>query len=197
MTLQDAIRGFFGAWRLLHFDRTGLQYFQVSPAAFWHSFWAAAIVLPADAIATLLLLSGDSATSTTSDTLHTTLIYLEIYALQWLIFPLVIAGYTEMIQRSDRFVLFVIAWNWSSIIRAAIVLPAIAIFANEGTDSASWGAAIYIVALGVTFVYGWFVARSALDAPPLSAAMVVVIEIVLAILIWAGAQNLIGQAGAG
>ena len=197
MTLQDAIRGFFGAWRLLHFDRTGLQYFQVSPTAFWHSFWAAAIVLPADAIATLLLLSGDPATSTTSDTLHTTLIYLEIYALQWLIFPLVIAGYTEMIQRSDRFVLFVIAWNWSSIIRAAIVLPAIAIFANEGTDSASWGAAIYIVVLGVTFVYGWFVARSALDAPPLSAAMVVVIEIVLAILIWAGAQNLIGQAGAG
>ncbi len=197
MTLQDAIRGFFGAWRLLHFDRTGLQYFQVSPTAFWHSFWAAAIVLPADAIATLLLLSGDPATSTTSDTLHTTLIYLEIYALQWLVFPLVIAGYTEMIQRSDRFVLFVIAWNWSSIIRAAIVLPAIAIFANEGTDSASWGAAIYIVVLGVTFVYGWFVARSALDAPPLSAAMVVVIEIVLAILIWAGAQNLIGQAGAG
>ena len=112
-------------------------------------------------------------------------------------FSPVIAGYTEMIQRSDRFVLFVTAWNWSSIIRAAIVLPAIAIFANEGTDSASWGAAIYIVVLGVTFVYGWFVARSALDAPPLSAAMVVVIEIVLAILIWAGAQNLIGQAGAG
>ena len=53
------------------------------------------------------------------------------------------------------------------------------------------------MALGVTFVYGWFVARSALDAPPLSAVMVVVIEIVLAILIWAGAQNLIGQAGAG
>ena len=197
MTLQDAIRGFFGAWRLLHFDRTGLQYFQVSSAAFWHSFWAAAIVLPADAVATLLLLSGESTASTTSDTLHTTLIYLEIYTLQWLIFPLVIAGYTEMIQRSDRFVLFMIAWNWSSIIRAAIVLPAIAIFANEGTDSASWGAAIYIVALGGTFVYGWFVSRSALDAPPLSAAMVVVIEIVLAILIWAGAQNLIGQAGAG
>lgn len=192
MTIQEAIHGVFGAWRLLHFDRTGLQHFKTTPTAFWQSFWAAAIVLPADGIATLLLATEPAADTTLSDTIHTVLIYLGIYAIQWLLFPLVMSAFAEAIQRGERFVLFVVAWNWSNIVRAAIILPGITIFASQGVESAGWGAAVYMAAMVLTFVYAGFVARAALDIPVQLAVMVVLIEIGLAILLWFSAQTLIG-----
>jgi len=192
MTIQEALHGIFGAWRLLHFDRTGLQHFGVSPQAFWNSFWAAAIVLPADGIATLLLALEPAGESGMADTVHSVLVYLEIYAIQWLLFPLVMAAFAETIQRGDRFVLFMVAWNWSNVIRAALILPAIAIFASQGVESTGWGAAIYMAALMLTFIYAGFVARAALDVPPLTAVGVVLLEIGLAIVLWFSAQALIG-----
>lgn len=193
MTLLEATQGLFGAWRLLHFDHSGLQYFKTSPRAFWNSFWAAAVVLPADAIATLLFTTEEAGTSiSVTNAVHASLIYLEIYAFQWLLFPLVIAAFAESILRSERFVLFIVAWNWSSIVRAVIILPAVAIFAGQGVDTAGWGAAIYLAATAVTLVYSWFIARAALDAPPVAAVMVVLLEIGLAVLLWGLARFLIG-----
>lgn len=192
MNIQEAIHGVFGAWRLLHFDRTGLQHFQTSQTAFWHSFWAAAVVLPADGIATLLLATAPAGDTTLPDTIHTVLIYLEIYAIQWVLFPLVMSAFVESIQRGERFVLFIVAWNWSNIVRAAIILPGIAVFASQGVESTGWGAAIYMAALVLTFVYAGFVARAALDVSPMTAAMVVMVEVGLAILLWFSAQTLIG-----
>lgn len=192
MNIQEAIHGVFGAWRLLHFDRTGLQHFQTTPTAFWNSFWAAAIVLPADGIATLLLSTPPTGDTTLPDTIHTVLVYLEIYAIQWLLFPLVMAAFVETIQRSERFELFIVAWNWSNIVRAAILLPGIAIFASQGPESAGWGAAVYMAAIVITFIYAGFVARAALDVSPMTATMVVLTEVGLAILLWISAQTLIG-----
>ncbi|MDE0779368.1 MAG: hypothetical protein OSB67_01325 [Alphaproteobacteria bacterium] len=193
MTFLEATQGLVGAWRLLHFDRTGLLYFKITTKAFWNSFWAAAVVLPADTIATLLLTTEEAGTSVTIlNAAHASLIYLEIYAIQWLLFPLVIATFAESILRSERFVLFVVASNWSNIMSAAIILPAVAIFAKQGEDAAGWGTAIYMVATGVTLVYSWFVARAALDAPPVAAVVVVLIQIFLAIVLWMTARALIG-----
>lgn len=193
MTILEATQGLFGAWRLLHFDRTGLQYFKTTTKAFWNSFWAAAVVLPADTIATLLLSTKEGGTSLTiSDSAHASLIYLEIYAIQWLLFPLVIATFAESILRTERFVLFVVASNWSNIVSAAIILPAVAILAGQGLDTAGWGAAVYMAATGITLVYSWFVARAALDAPPVAAVVVVLIQIFLAIVLWMIARALLG-----
>lgn len=192
MNIQEALHGIFGAWRLLHFDRSGLQHFGVTRQAFWQSFWAAAIVLPADGIATLLLSLEPTGESGLTDTIHSVLVYLEIYAIQWLLFPLVMAAFVETIQRGERFVLFIVAWNWSNIIRAALILPAIAVFANQGIESTGWGAAIYMAALMLTFIYAGFVARAALDVPALTAVGVVLLEIGLAIVLWFSAQALIG-----
>jgi hypothetical protein len=192
MQIQNALYGIFGAWRLLQFDRTGLQHFGVSPQAFWHSFWAAAIVLPADGIATVLLSLEPTGESGLSDTVHSVLVYLEIYAIQWVLFPLVMAAFAESIQRGERFILFIVAWNWSNVIRAALILPAIAVFASQGIESTGWGAAIYMAALMLTFIYAGFVARAALDVPVLTALGVVLLEIGLAIVLWFSAQALIG-----
>ncbi|MBO6784613.1 MAG: hypothetical protein JJ899_15265 [Alphaproteobacteria bacterium] len=190
--LTDAANGLFGAWRLIHFDRSGLQYFRVTPDAFWNSFWAAAIVIPGEVIGAILLAQGDEAATLHADPFHSLLVFIGTYLIAWLLFALVMAGYLEAIQRGERFVLFVVAWNWARVVRMAIILPTVAIFAMEGTSEPGWGAAIYMAAMAGTLVYAGFVARTALDVPIRTAVAVVVIEIGLSTVLWLGAQVMLG-----
>lgn len=183
MTLLEAAQGLFGAWRLLHFDRTGLQHFRATRAGFVNSFWAAAIVLPGDAIATLLFASANPGTFAGSSTARLISVYLLIYIIQWVLFPLAMAGLTEAVLRRERFVLFVVAHNWSSIVRMVIVLPAVAIFAAAGIGTDGWGAAIFFAALLATWAYTWYVARVALDTSSRVALLVVGLEIGIAIML--------------
>lgn len=183
MTLLEAAQGLFGAWRLLHLDRTGLQYFRATREGFWNSFWAAVIVLPADAISSALFVSANPGNVADAGPLRVVAIFLVIYVLQWIVFPLVIAGYTDAIQRSERFVLFIIAHNWANVVRAAILLPAVAIFAADGIGNPGWGAAVFFVSLAAMWIYTGFVARAALDTSVAGANAVVVIEIVIAVLL--------------
>lgn len=192
ITKQEAAHGLFGAWRLLHLDASGLQHFQTTRAAFWNSFWAMAVVLPASGLQALLLTIDQAGDTTAPASLHTTLVYIETFVIGWLAFPLVMAAVAEAIQRGERFVLFVVAWNWSNIVRVAIILPAATIFAAEGVENAGWGAALYLFAQLATLAYAWAVARIALNISPLTALMVVLIEIGLSITVWLAAQSLIG-----
>ena len=44
---REVAIGIYGAWRLLHFDRAAVQYFDSTIDSFWKSFYAALVVLPA------------------------------------------------------------------------------------------------------------------------------------------------------
>lgn len=191
MTLLDAANGMFGAWRLLHFDRTGLQYFGTTPKAFWNSFWAAAIVVPGEAIGALLLGSADQPEVNAADPLHALFAFIALYTVFWLLFPLLMSAVTETMQRGERFVLFIVAWNWARVVRLVILLPAVVIVAAEGTSTPSWGAAIYLAAMAFSFVYAGFVARVSLNITRISAGMVVAVEVGLSAALWIGAQALI------
>lgn len=183
MTLLEAVQGLFGAWRLLHFDRTGVQHFRATREGFVNSFWAAAIVLPGDAIATLLFASANPDTFVGSSAGRVIIVYLLVYTIQWVLFPLAMAGFCDAILRRERFVVFVVAHNWSSVVRMAIVLPAVAIFAADGIGTGGWGAAIFFAVLLATWVYTWFVAKSALDISSRAAIVVVGLEIGIALLL--------------
>ena len=190
MTLLEAANGMFGAWRLLHFDRTGLQYFGTNPRAFWNSFWAAAIVVPGEAIGVMLLGSADQPDINTADPLHALFVFIALYGLFWLLFPLVMSTITETMQRGERFVLFIVAWNWARVVRLAILLPALVILSAEGTSTPGWGVAIYAAATMFSLIYAGFVARAALDTTRISAGMVVAVEIGLFVSLWIGANAL-------
>ncbi len=192
INLPDAANGLFGAWRLLHFDRSGLQYFRVTPDAFWNSFWAALVVIPGEII-TGLLIAGSMGTGIPSaDPIHTLLVLSGIYGILWLFFALVMAGVCEAVQRGERFVLFIVAWNWSHIVRLAIVMPAGILLALQASPpDGGWAGPVYLVALGATLVYAGFVARATLDTTVRLAVIVVVLETVLAFLFGQGARAML------
>lgn len=191
MTLLNAAKGLYGAWRLLQFDRTGLQYFATTPQAFWNSFWAAAIVVPGEAIGAILLSSAGQPDIPAADPVHALLAFVALYAVFWLLFPLLMSAVLETMQRGERFVLFVVAWNWARVVRLVILLPAVVIIAAEGTSTPGWGMAIYLSAMTFSLIYAGFVARASLDIARVAAGMVVAIEIGLSAVLWIGSQALI------
>ncbi|MEK9726423.1 MAG: hypothetical protein VW405_23475, partial [Rhodospirillaceae bacterium] len=142
-----------------------------------------AIVLPADAISSALFISANPGGITEASPARVIAIFLIVYVMRWVLFPLVMAVFSDAIQRSERFVLFVVAHNWANVVRAVILLPAVAIFAIEGIGNPGWGAAIYFAALIGVFVYAWFVARVALDTTVAAAITVVVIELGVALIL--------------
>ncbi|MDA0785349.1 MAG: hypothetical protein O3B37_03570 [Proteobacteria bacterium] len=180
MNPLEAAHGVFGAWRLLHFDRTGLSHFRATPEGFWNSFWVALIALPAEAIMSLLVLSALPETAPEANLGRVTLVFLFIFAVRWLAYLAMIAEFSEAILRREHFVTYTVAYNWSQVIRIAILLPAVAIFAMDGVEGSGWGIAIFYGAQVGLWVYSWVIARIALDAPRGAAVLTVVIEIAVA-----------------
>lgn len=180
MNLLEAVHGIFGAWRLLHFDRSGLSHFRATPEGFWNSFWVAVIALPAEAIMSLLVLSVVPETAPEAGLGRVALVFVCIFAVRWLAYLAVIAEVSEVILRGERFITYGVAYNWSQIIRIVILLPAVAIFAVDGADGSGWGIAIFYAAQIGLWVYSWVIARLALDAPRGAAFVTVIVEIAVA-----------------
>lgn len=176
----EAAHGIFGAWRLLHFDRSGLSHFRATPEGFWNSFWVVLIALPAEALMSLLVLSAVPETAPEASLGRVTLVFVFIFAVRWLAYLVTIAEISEAILRREYFVTYAVAYNWSQIIRIVILLPAVAIFAVDGADGSGWGIAIFYAAQVGLWVYSWVIARMALDAPRGAAFLTVVIEIAIA-----------------
>lgn len=179
MNPLEAAHGVFGAWRLLHFDRSGLSHFRATREGFWNSFWVALLALPAEALMSLLVLSAVPETAPEASLGRVTLVFVFIFAVRWLAYLVTIAEISEVIQRGERFVTYAVAYNWSQVIRIVILLPAVAIFAVDGTDGSGWGIAIFYAAQVGLWVYSWVIARIALDAPRGAAVLTVVIEIAI------------------
>ena len=104
MNPLEAAHGVFGAWRLLHFDRSGLSHFRATPEGFWNSFWVALIALPAEALMSLLVLSAVPETAPEASLGRVTLVFVFIFAVRWLAYLATIAELSEAILRGERFI---------------------------------------------------------------------------------------------
>ncbi len=180
MNPLEAAHGVFGAWRLLHFDRSGLSHFRATPEGFWNSFWVVLIALPAEVIMSLLVLSALPETAPEASPGRVILVFVFIFAVRWLAYLAMIAEISEAILRREHFVTYAVAYNWSQVVRIAILLPAVAIFAADGVDGSGWGIAVFYAAQVGLWVYSWVIARMALDAPRGAAVLTVVVEIAIA-----------------
>jgi hypothetical protein len=84
-----------GAMKLARFDASGMNHFEISTEGFWRSFLAAAIVAPFFGM--LLILRHFDADGG-GQFLHNLILEFETYAISWLVFPLVMAGFTQLVR---------------------------------------------------------------------------------------------------
>ena len=180
ITMIEVAHGIYGAWRFAHFDHTGMTYFDQSIEGFWKSFFAAVIVLPAYIV--LLALARDSQPEAMTGAPIVRVVFIEAiaYVLAWVAFPLMMTVIADLLDRRERYIGFIVAANWSSVIQVAVLLPAAAIFTASGAAPALL---LYVAVWGAILAYAWFIAKTAMDVTGLAAAGLVLLSVIIEMLI--------------
>ena len=176
-----------GALRLAVGDRRGLGFFDASIEGFWRSFRAGLICYPFY----LLLVSFrvPDAQWEISGAAPILIVETIAYVISWVGFPLLILPVSRHLGRGDRFLAFMVVYNWSQI-------PQTALFVLVGLDSASGllpptGAHFAgLLAALAALAYEWYIARVALAVTGTQATLVIIIDLLLSTTVGRIAQSL-------
>jgi hypothetical protein len=187
----ELVRALYGAFRLARFDADGMTYLDQTVGACWRSFFAAVLVLPLYAT---LLVAQFATGQVAADGFRFAVVEAIAYVIGWLLFPVAMATVAPMMGRNERYVGFIVAYNWASVWQNTVILP-IAILGTVGILPAPGGEFLSLVAFCYVLAYGWFVARTALDVPGSWAAGLVVLDLFLSFLLKGASEGLLGSGG--
>lgn len=177
-SLNEVVAAIYGALRLALFDARGLGCFTSTVDGFWRSFFAAIIVAPLFAIS--LLLPGDEVG--VPRTAAFGLVEAIAYVVSWLAYPVVVELVSRPLGCRARFLGYMTAYNWSTIIQHTIIASMV-ILAALDVLPLQVGRFLWLLATIYLLAYVWFIARSALLVPPLTAGVLVAIDLLLSFLI--------------
>lgn len=185
-SLREIVASLYGSWRLAHFDRTGIAYFDKTVEGFWRSFFAAILVVPLYAIMLGLRYAADGEPGSP---MHYGLVEAVSYLISWFAYPVVMLSLTEALDCRDRFVGYIVAYNWSMVLQNCLLIPIATLNALQvlGPDIATL---LWLVAVVAVLAYLWFIVRAGLGVPPLTAVGIVSVDVLLSLLINAITDNL-------
>jgi hypothetical protein len=176
-----------GALRLACGDRRGLGVFDASLDGFWRSFRAAAICYP---MYLFLLGSRLTAAQWAAAGWPTVLLVETIaYVIAWVAFPLLMLHVAHWLGRDNRFLTFMVAYNWSQIPQT-VLLTIIGFDAATGLLPPNFVRFAEAMATIAVLVYVWYIAKVALAVSGRQAVLVVVIDVVLGTTLGRVAQGL-------
>jgi len=165
-----------GALRLAIGDRRGLGLFDISIDGFWRSFRAGVICYPL-----YLLLVGfhvAAAKWEASGVAPILIVETIAYVITWVAFPLLILPVARQLRRDDRFLAFMVAYNWSQIPQT-VVVALVVLDGATGLLPPAEASIAGLLAVIATLVYEWYIARVALAVTGIQAALVVIIDLLL------------------
>ena len=159
ITKQEIFEGLYGAWRLLLGDRGAIALFDNSVAGFWKSFFAAIFVLPIYFTMTAI---GAIEFNSSRSLPAIVLIVSEFYIIAWVLWPLIIGHVLPVLDRDDKFTLYVVAYNWMSAVGAGLFLVAVLVTTLLPIPD-GFAALIMMAALLGVLAYHVFIAHTALS----------------------------------
>jgi len=184
---REVAAALYGAWRLLRFDPQGFVWFDLTIDGFWRSFFAAVLVAPAYLILVALDLTGREGPI---DGVWATFVLTLGYGAEWIAFPIAAIFITRLLGLTEGYVPLIVAGNWIGVPQSALVALAGAIDEWGGLA----GAIGPFITLSVTLyvlIYQWFVTRLALNTSGLTAAGVVILQILIVDFVHLGAMALV------
>jgi len=184
----EVLRSLFGAWRLLRLDPGGMQYFERTPDGALRSFFAAVIVLPlflafqVDVLGDLIAQRGIIAVA---------VIEALFYVIRWTIFPVLMITLLSLFGVREKFIDFLVAYNWANVLHALFYLPAFFLqwFTNAPEQVIE---AASLSALALALGYSWFVVKTATGLSGMVVVGLVVMDLVVAIIIAALSLDFLG-----
>ena len=176
---REAGYALFGAWQLAKFDENGMHFFKNTQAAFWRSFSAAIIVLPAYAILVLLKLADQPVPAAP----FTVFVVQSIaYVVGWVAFPLAMYYVTRFASREQWFYRYMVAYNWAVVLQVILFLTITSI-ADSGLVPPGVGAMFSLAAAVAIMAYQWFIARVGLEVSAPGAIGIVFLDMVISLLL--------------
>jgi len=163
------------AWKLFLRDPAALSAFDGSAAGARQSFRAALVALP---IYWLLIHIGPDAIASRRGPLETLFVHAVFYALIWAVWPTVMLRLSRMVDRRERYCLYLAAYNWSMVVQAALWLVAAGVVLTFGL-SGSAARIVTVAAIAVVVLYHLHILRSALDLRTLPALALAGFKLVL------------------
>lgn len=158
ITFPEAFAGLYAAWRMFLRDARALALFDATPAGALKSFWCAAIVLPGYA---LIVFFVHPLGITDIDWFRFVLVEAVAYAIKWCAWPLLMFYIAQALDRSDRYLLYLSAYNWSAGPQIAVWLFVL-IVVFSGILTRDVAVIINIAAMIVLLLYHLFIIRTAL-----------------------------------
>jgi hypothetical protein len=164
-----------GLWRLAHLDEGGLQYFDRSVGGFWRSFRVAFLTAPVEALIFVTIIEHIALDAGWSRILTVEILS---YIVDWFIYPVACFELCRWHKKTDAYVGYVVAYNWSKIIRYGLLLLAF------GPLILGWvspqGTVVFeLLARFIWYGYLWFLTRKALGVDGLAAGGFVLLDFFL------------------
>ena len=170
-----ATAGLAGAWRLARLDRNGMRSFEATVDGFWRSFQAAVIAAPIDLIL-VLLRTDDHPLS--SDPVRATLIEAIGYVIDWTAFPLAAWYLCRAFNCSNRYLGFIVAYNWANVLQMVVFVPVA--FLSAAAVLPSGMMSIVALAMTAAVIYNqYLITRTALEVDVLPALAFVAVAFVI------------------
>lgn len=185
------------AFRAARFEKEAVDDFDHSIDGFFRSFFGAIISLPFFLliVAAQQRIARDVAASAPDIVPQSLLtggmrLYFEqvlVYLADWAAFPLAMIGVARLLDAGNRYVAYIIAYNWSACILYALTATAYLFYlarlvSVDGAEILVFAATLY------GFAYRWRIAREGLKVSGLNAAGLVLLDVLLGVLVAAAAR---------
>src|SRR3712207_5317473 len=158
ITLAEALRSIYGAYRLALFDPRGLDFLDKDAAGAARSFFAGPIIFPAYLVLRMLRMPGFNNVD-----LEDFLVLEALgFVVSWVGYALIMTLVAQALNRDHRYLDFLTAYNWAMVVQIGVLLPTVA-FIAIGPFSRGAGDAIAFAVTTALLLYQWFVARTALQ----------------------------------
>ncbi|WP_075221914.1 hypothetical protein [Acuticoccus yangtzensis] len=178
MTVAEISRSLEGAWRLFRNRRDGLDLLDRSLEGFWRSFGALLLILPIDAISLLAL----SRIAVQPPLFEAFLSRLPALALDWVLFPIILAALAKPLGISKSYVSYVVARNWAAPISWVIVTIPI-VLQGAGFLGDQMAIIATLVALMVAVRYHFLIIRISLGVTIEVAVALIAVDLVISFLV--------------
>lgn len=174
-SLDEFLSSLHGMWRMLFGDPEGLNQLNLTIEGFWRSFFVAVVVFPI----ALGAAAGMQRVVAANEMIDAPSIGLAgqtfSYILHWLCFILLMIPVSKFLGLSSRFVVFITVWNWRHLIDAVLILPA-GLLGGAGLLSPEFALLLFMFGLCAALVFGWYVAKVALQTTGGVAAAIIILE---------------------
>ena len=155
LPLEQIQRYLTGAWRLMMGKADGLRLLDISADGFWNSFFAIVVAMPALAVAWTAIANEVGQGPEDFGGRLSILMRLAFVDFAAWVAPLAaLAAVAPHAGIGDRFVHYVVASNWGSVLLEWLVMPAalVRLFVPAATDTASF---LALALFTVTMVLKW------------------------------------------